>query len=69
MSNMRSALDNIVVVQEYLWEEVQLGHLVGPIPPELAPMGTQLSPIGVIPKSSQPGKWRLIIDKRISKTR
>ena len=25
-------------------------------------MGTQLCPFGVIPKPSQPGKWRLIVD-------
>ena len=27
----------------------------------VAPSGTQLSPMGIIPKSSQPGKWWLII--------
>ena len=27
-----------------------------------APKGTQTSPFGVIPKSGQPGRWRLIVD-------
>ena len=61
-SNMRSALDNAQVVQQHLQEETQLGRVVGPIPQELALTGTQVSPIGVIPKSSQPGKWRLTVD-------
>ena len=62
-SNMKSALDNAgVVVGQYLEEEVRLGRIVGPIPLAWVPAGTQLSPIGVIPKSSQPGKWRLIVD-------
>ena len=61
-SNMRSALDNASVVQEYLDKEVTLGRIVGPVSPEMVPVGTQLSPFGVIPKSNQPGKWRLIVD-------
>ena len=61
-SNMRSALENATVVHQYLEEEALLGRIIGPIPPKLAPGGTQISPIGVIPKSSQPGRWRLIVD-------
>lgn len=61
-SNMKSALDNAGVVGQYLEEEVRLGRIVGPIPLAWVPAGTQLSPIGVIPKSNQPGKWRLIVD-------
>ena len=61
-SNMRSATDNAEVVQAYLDKEVALRRIVGPIHPSLAPEGTQLSPFGVIPKSNQPGKWRLIVD-------
>ena len=61
-SNMRSALDNAAVVQEYLNKEVSLGHMIGPVSPEMMPIGTQISPFGVIPKSSQPGKWRLIVN-------
>ena len=62
LSNMLSAMENAGVVQEYLDKEVSLGRVVGPISPELTPTGAQVSPFGVIPKSSQPGKWRLIVD-------
>ena len=34
----------------------------GTINPSSAPCGTQVSPIGVIPKSNQQGKWRLIVE-------
>ena len=61
-SNMRSALENASVVQAYLDVEVALKRIIGPVAPHLAPVGTQLSHFGVIPKSSQPGKWRLILD-------
>ena len=61
-SNMHSAIENAEVVQEYLKKEVPLGRIVGPIRPGAAPVGTQLSPFGVIPKPSQPGKWQLILN-------
>jgi hypothetical protein len=61
-SNMHSAMENASVVQEYIDKEVALGRVVGPVSPRAVPAGTQLSPLGVIPKSSQPGKWRLIVD-------
>ena len=61
-SNMHSATENARVVQEYLDKEVTLGRVVGPVSPKAVRVGTQLSPMGVIPKSSQPGKWRLIVD-------
>ena len=49
------------MVQAYLDKEVALGRVVGPLPLDSIPKGTQISPFGVIPKS-QPGKWRLIVD-------
>ena len=61
-SNMRSAIENAAVVREYLSKEISLGRIIGPIDIESVPTGTQISPLGVIPKSSQPGKWRLIVD-------
>ena len=61
-SNMGSASKNAEVVQAYLDKEVALGRIVGPINPSSALCGTQVSPIGGIPKSNQPGKWRLIVD-------
>ena len=59
---MGSASKNAEVVQAYLDKEVVLGWIVGPINPSSAPYSTQVSPIGVIPKSNQLGKWRLIVD-------
>ena len=61
-SNMRSAIENAAVVQEYLQKERLLRRIVGPVPPGAVPAGTHLSPFGVIPKPNQPGKWRLIVD-------
>ena len=61
-SNMLSARTNAGVVQAYLHKELALGPIVGPIPPSLTPKSTQISPIGVIPKSSQPGRWRRTVD-------
>ena len=60
-SNMRSALDNPQVVHEYLEKECSQGHIAGPLPLH-ALSDVQISPFGVIPKSSQPGKWRLIVN-------
>ena len=39
-----------------------LDRVVGPVNPERNPVGTQLSPFGVIPKSNHTGKWCLIVD-------
>ena len=61
-SNMRSACENSEVVQAYLDKEVALGRVVGPVKVQDSPPGTQYSPIGVIPKSGLPGRWRLIVD-------
>ena len=61
-SNMFSAVENPGVVMEYLKKERSLGRIVGPIPSEAVPPEAHASPLGVIPKSSQPGKWRLIVD-------
>ena len=58
---MPSALEHPEVVDKYLQEERQLRRVLGPFTPEEVP-GTQVSKFGVIPKSNQPGKWRLIVD-------
>ena len=54
------ALSNPAVVADYLLKEDQAGCLVGPLikSPAVTP---QVSPFGVIPQGSQPGKWRLIV--------
>ena len=61
-SNMASATEQAPVVQAYLEKELALGRIVGPVGVRDVPVGCQVSPFGVIPKSSQPGKWRLIVD-------
>ena len=60
-SNMPSADENSMVVQEYLWEECSQGRVIGPIDRDQYPW-VQTSSFGVIPKANQPGKWRLILD-------
>ena len=49
------------MVQKYLQEECKMGRVFGPIDLGELP-GVHVSKFGVIPKSSQPGKWRLILD-------
>ena len=59
--NMTSALQNPQPVKEYLEAEVQAGRVIGPLAQgEVQPL--QISRFDVIPKSGQPGKWRLILD-------
>jgi hypothetical protein len=59
--NKKSAKEHPAIIDEYLAHEVALGRVAGPF---LHPPIPQLhvSSFGVIPKSSQPGKWRLIVD-------
>ena len=59
-ANMRSALTNPGPVNEYLTKELEANRVV-PVPSEQA-KGVHVSRFGVIPKSGQPGKWRLILD-------
>jgi len=59
--NMQSARDHPEVVSEYLHKELERGVLLGPFSPEVVPE-VIVSKFGVIPKSGQPGKWRLIVD-------
>ena len=62
-SNMRSAIRNPEVVEKYLANEVQLGRVMGPLELEAHPK-VQTSCFGVIEKSHQPGKYRLILKPR-----
>ena len=50
-----------VLVTRHIREEGAAGRLLGPLPPLLA-SDCQVSPIGLIPRSHQPGKWCLIVD-------
>ena len=59
--NMNSASEHMEVVTQYLASEMSEGRVVGPFPPHMVP-NTHISRFGVIPKSHQPNKWRLIVD-------
>ena len=59
--NMKSADENPQVVRDYLEAELRRGTMLGPLSREEVPE-VHLNRFGVIPKSSQPGKWRLIVD-------
>ena len=58
--NMASAGCHSQPVADYLATELRAGRVVE-IPKECVP-AVQISRFGVIPKASQPGKWRLILD-------
>ena len=59
--NIPSSYEHPEVVDNYLANECKLGRVLGPwlTPP---PCPIHISRFGVIPKKSQPGKWRLIVD-------
>ena len=59
--NMHSAMENPQVVSAYIAEERKRGVLLGPFEKAEVPE-VHLNRFGVIPKSGQPGKWRLIVD-------
>lgn len=59
--NMSSTKLNPAAVDLYVETEKAEGRLIGPIP-EALHKHCQLSPIGLIPKKHQPGRWRLIVD-------
>ncbi len=60
-TNMLSATRNKQVVDEYLDKEVSLGRVAGPVDPTAQP-GIHINRFGVIEKTHQPGKYRLIVD-------
>lgn len=53
-ANMKSAIDNASVVDEYLAKEVKLGRVLGPLERAVCPPVT-INRFGVIPKNHQPG--------------
>ena len=59
--NMPSAYDHPEVIDKCLANECCLGRVLVPFTTPL-PMPIHISRFGVIPKKSQPGKWRLIMD-------
>ena len=60
-SNHPSARGNGNVIRERIETEVAAGRLYGPISSHMA-QATHVSPIGLVPKSHQTNKWRLIVD-------
>ena len=61
ISNHPSAASNPAIVREFISSECLAGRLVGPVPSYLA-SSVHTSPIGLVPKSGRPGRWRLIVD-------
>ena len=59
--NLPGAKDHPDIISKYLSDELSKGRMLGPFPVGAIP-GIQISRIGVIPKKSTPGKWRLITD-------
>ena len=59
--NIPSAYEQPQIVDKYLQAECAQGRVLGPLPPPPIPE-LHISRFGVIPKRSQPGKWRLIVD-------
>ena len=60
--NLRSTAENTDVVTDYIGTELTLKRLL-PIKQLV-----HISPIGIIPKKHQPGKWHLIIDLSVPKS-
>lgn len=59
--NMQSSMDHSKVIDEYLQDEYAKQRIAGPYP-NTQVLGVHISRFGMIPKKSNPGKWRLIID-------
>ena len=59
--NLSSVNVNPSVVDSYIAEEVAMGKLHQATPQAITE-GIHISPIGIIPKRNQPGKFRLIVD-------
>ena len=60
-TNMRSAIQQPSVIDDYLQTEIAQGRIAGPFLISPFPY-LHISRFGVIPKNNQPGKWRLILD-------
>ena len=60
-SNMKSAVQNPLVIDEYLTKECVAGRVIGPLNPADFPQ-VQISRFGVIPKKHAANEWRMILD-------
>ena len=62
-SNMQSAREHPQIIDDYLCKECAAGRILGPFTPHsVQGIHVHMNRFGVIPKKSQPGKWRLITD-------
>ena len=59
--NLQSAYEDPEVIDEYLHKEVDEARVVGPFSSSNVPVA-HISRFGVIPKSHQVNRWRLIVD-------
>ena len=59
--NLPSAMVNPGVVAARISAEMEAGRLIGPVTQHIAHL-VHCSPIGLVPKSHQINKWRLIVD-------
>ena len=60
-TNMQSARQNHLIIDDYLRCETEAGNILGPYPPHSFP-NLHINRFGVIPKKHHPGRWRLITD-------
>ena len=51
----------LILIEDYLEREVALSRM-WKFPRNYSIPGTQISPLGLVPKKNKPGKWRLIMD-------
>ena len=59
--NMPTVEQHSELITAHIQEEVQAGRVLGPLPQHLSKL-CHISPLGLIPKPHQPGRWRLIVD-------
>ena len=59
--NLISAQSHEKIIDDYLAEEMLAGRVAGPFTRDTVPHA-QINRFGVIPKSHQPNKWRLVVD-------
>ena len=59
--NLPSVQSLATLASQHIQQESSTGRLLGPLP-QLLVSDCQVSPIGLIPKPHQPGKWHLIVD-------
>ena len=60
-SNMQSTRRHPGVIDAYFVAEVRAGRVLGLMEPGNHPR-VHVNQFGLVPKSHQPGKWRLIVD-------